>query len=205
MVFSSFATSSFFSRTLNSCFSTMVVPFLALGCAVISCHLDRLRLVALGARQEQSQDAVAVFGLDAVRVDLDGHCHGPVEATGESLAAMQRRLLRVGDRSFAGQSDGAALHLQVEVGLLHPWKLGDDDEVIAFAKHVERRKGAATAEARVQPTARPIGVQSLLKACESIKRIGEYSHCRSSVARKQNAPDRSRDATGREARSLDGA
>src|ERR1700722_18591063 len=114
MVFSSFATSSFFSRTLNSCFSTMVVPFLALGCAAfISCDLDRLRLVALGARQEQSQDAVAVFGLDAVRVDLDGHCHGPVEATGASLAAMQRRLLRIANRSFARQSDGAALHLHV--------------------------------------------------------------------------------------------
>src|ERR1700722_10895460 len=106
MVFSSFATSSFFSRTLNSCFSTMVVPFLALGRAVISCHLDRLRLVALGAGQEQSQDAVAIFRLDAVPVDLDGHSHRPVEAPGETLASMQRRLFRIADRSFAGQSDG---------------------------------------------------------------------------------------------------
>src|ERR1700722_20018465 len=52
-------------------------------------------------------------GLDAVRVDLDGHCHGPIEATGASLAAMQRRLLRIANRSFARQSDGAALHLHV--------------------------------------------------------------------------------------------
>src|SRR5271165_1068189 len=132
MVFSSFATSSFFSRTLNSCFSTMVVPFLALGCAVISCHLDRLRLVALGARQEQSQDAVAVFGLDAIRVDLDGHCHRPVEPAGKTLAAMQRRLLRIADRSFAGQSDGAALHLHIEVGLLHPRQLGNNDEGVSL-------------------------------------------------------------------------
>src|SRR6516164_110113 len=111
MVFSSFATSSFFSRTLNSCFSAMVVPFSALGSAVISSHLDRLRLVALGARQEQGQDAVTVFGLDAVRIDLDRDGHRPVEPAGKPLAAMQRRLVRIADCFRPGQSDGSAFYL----------------------------------------------------------------------------------------------
>src|ERR1700722_16890650 len=110
----------------------MVVPLSALGCAGISAHLDRLWLVALGARQKQSEDAVAIFGLNAFGINLHGHCHRPVEATGEWLAAMQSRLLRITNRSFAGQSDGAALHLHVEVGLLPPRKLGDNDEVIAL-------------------------------------------------------------------------
>src|SRR5580700_10881724 len=145
MVFSSFATSSFFSRTLNSCLSAMVVSLLALDCPGISGHLDRLRLVALGARQKQSEDAVSVFGLDAVGIDFDWHVHRPVEPAGEPLPAMQRRLLRVADRLFAGQPDGSALHLDVEVGLFDPWKLGDNDQVIAFAEHVERRIGAAAA------------------------------------------------------------
>src|SRR6516225_3973466 len=145
MVFSSFATSSFFSRTLNSCFSAMVVPFLALGCAGISRHLDRLRLIALGARQKQSEDAVTVFSLDAFGIDLDWHGHRPVESAGKPLAAMERRLLRIANRFLPGQSNGAALHLYVEVGLLQPRKLGDADEVVAPSEHVERRIGAAAA------------------------------------------------------------
>src|ERR1700722_7609046 len=120
MVFSSFATNSFFSRTLNSCLSATVLPLLVLGCADISRHLDRLRLVALGARQKQSEDAITVFGPDAFGIDFDWHGHPPVEPAGEPLTAMQRRLLRVADCLFAGQPDGSALHLHVEVGLFDP-------------------------------------------------------------------------------------
>src|SRR6516165_4004768 len=151
MVFSSLATSSFFSRTLNSCFSAMGVPFLAFGCAVISSHLDRLRLVSLGARQEQGQDAVTVFGLDAFGIYFDRNGHRPVDPAGKPLAAMQRRLVGITDGFLAGQSDGAALHLHVEIGLLHARKLDDDDEVIALSEHVDRRKGAAAAQARIKP------------------------------------------------------
>src|ERR1700722_3371279 len=145
MVFSSFATSSFFSRTLNSCFSTMVLSLLALGCADISGHLDRLRLVAFSPRQKQSGGCVAISGLDAVGIDLHWHRHRSVEPTGEPLAAMQRRLLRIADCFPAGQSNGAAFHLHVEIRLLHPRKLGDDDEVVAPAEHVEGRIGTAAA------------------------------------------------------------
>src|SRR5580693_5047441 len=94
---------------------------------------------------------------------------------------MQRRLLWIANRSFARQSDGAALHLHVEVGLLHPRKLGNDDEVVAFAKHVERRKGTTAAKARVEPRACSIGVQGLLKARQRLEWIQQYSHCRSSL------------------------
>jgi hypothetical protein len=62
-------------------------------------------------------------------------------------------------------------HLHVEIGLLHARKLGDDDEVVAFSEHVDRRIGAAAAHGRIQPPARPIGVQSLLKAGERVERI----------------------------------
>src|ERR1700722_19748531 len=115
MVFSSFATNSFFSRTLNSCLSAMVVSFLAFGCAVISSHLDRLRLVALGARKKHSEDAVSVFGLDAFGINFDWHGHPPVDPARKPLPAMQRHLLRVADCLFAGQPDCSTLHLDVEV------------------------------------------------------------------------------------------
>src|SRR5690242_4951122 len=123
MVFSSLATNSFFSRTLNSCLSAMVVSFLAFGCAVISINLDRLRLVALGARKKQSEDAVSVFGLDAFGIDFDWHGHRTVKPVREPLPAMQRRLLRVADCLFAGHPDCSTLHLDVEIGLLDPRKL----------------------------------------------------------------------------------
>ena len=51
----------------------------------MSRHLDHFWLVALSAWQEQSQDAIAAFGLDAIRVDLHRQCHGSVEATGDTL------------------------------------------------------------------------------------------------------------------------
>src|ERR1700722_19953447 len=172
MVFSSFATNSFFSRTLNSCLSAMVVSFLAFGCAVISSHLDRLRLVALGARKKHSENAVSIFGLDAFGIDFDGHGPRPVEPAREPLPAMQRRLLWVADRLFAGQPDGSALHLHVEVGLFDPWKLGDNDEVIAFAEHVERRIGAAAAKARIEPRACSIGVNRSIVECPLLARQG---------------------------------
>src|ERR1700749_3867058 len=145
MVFSPFATSSFFSRTLSSCLSAMVLSLLALGCADISGHLDRLRLVAFGPPQKQSEDSLTVFGLDAVGIDLDRHRHRPVEPAGQALAAMQRRLLRIADCFPAGQSNGAAFHLHVEIRLLHPRKLRDDYEVVALAEHVDRWIGATPA------------------------------------------------------------
>src|SRR5579863_3153386 len=171
MVFSSFAVSSFFSRTLNSWFSAMVLSLLVLACADISRHLDRLRLVALGSRQEQSQYAIAVFGLDAVGIDLNRHRHGPIKPPGKPLPAMQRRLFRVADRLLARQSDGAAFHLHIEARLLHPRKLGDDDEVVALSEDIERRIGAAAAHTGIEPRARPVGVQSLLKARQRVERI----------------------------------
>src|SRR5580704_12645680 len=113
-VFSALAASSFFSRTAISLVSAIVVPF-GFGCLVMSGHLDRFRLLALGAGQEQSQDPVAIFGLDAVRIDLDRHGHGTVEPAREPLTAMHRGLLRIGDRLDAGEAQRAALHLHVEV------------------------------------------------------------------------------------------
>src|SRR5580704_5542459 len=195
MVFSSFATNSFFSRTLNSCLSAMVVSFLAFGSAVISSHLDRLRLVALGARKKHSENAVSIFGLDAFGIDFDWHGHRPVEPAREPLPAMQRRLLQVADRLFAGQTDGSALHLHVEVGLFDPWKLGDNDEIIAFAEHVERRIGTAAAKAWVEPRACSVGVQGLLKARQRLEWIQQYSHLSLLLMLGgQVRPDRSRDS-----------
>jgi hypothetical protein len=86
-------------------------------------------LVALGARQEQCQDAVVVFGLHAVGIDLDRQCHSAVESTRQALAPMHARFLRVVHRLRPGQPDRVAFHLHLEVRLLDAGKFGDDVEV----------------------------------------------------------------------------
>jgi hypothetical protein len=55
MVSSCFATSSFFSRTLNSCFSAIVGPFPALGPAVISRHLIDFGLSLSARRRDKAR------------------------------------------------------------------------------------------------------------------------------------------------------
>src|SRR5271166_3615221 len=173
--------SSFFSRTAISRFSAIVAPFFAPGSPLMSRHLDRLGLFRLGRRHEQSENSVAILGFDAVRIDLEGQADRPIEPAGEPLPSMQRRLLRIADLLAAGQTNGAALHLYGDLGLFHAGNLGDDDEVVPFSKHVDRRIGAAAAQARIEPTARAKRIQSLLKARQRGERIREYSHCSSSL------------------------
>src|SRR5271165_497784 len=173
--------SSFFSRTAISRFSAIVAPFFALGSTLMSRHLDRLGLFPLGRRQEKSENAVAILGFDAVRIDLEGQADRAIKPAGEPLPSMQRRLLRIADLLAAGQTNGAALHLHIDLGLFHAGNLGDDDEVVPFSKHVDRRIGTAAAQARIEPTARPKRIQSLLKARQRVERIREYSHCSSSL------------------------
>ena len=81
----------------------------------MSRHLDQLWLVALSAWQEQGQDAIVAFGLDAIRIDFHGQSYGSIEATGQSFATVQTGLLRMTHRLGAGQTNSVALYLDRQV------------------------------------------------------------------------------------------
>src|ERR1700760_159282 len=145
--------------------------------SLMSRYLDQFWLVALSAWEEQSQDAIAAFGLDAIRVDLHRQCHGSVEATGQSLATVQGGLLGIAHRLGAGQANRVALHLNRQVRLLDPRDLGYEDEVVALTEYIHGRIAAAAAWAGCEPTARPERVQGLLQARKRIESICEQCHC----------------------------
>ena len=62
------------------------------------------------------------------------------------LPAMEACLLAVFDRFGAGKADRSALGLDLQVGLSDAGQFGEDDDVIALAKNIERRKSAAAAD-----------------------------------------------------------
>src|SRR5579883_844396 len=108
-------------------------------------------LVVLGARQEQGEDAVAILGLHALGIDLHRQGNRAVEAAGRALGAMEAALLAVIDRLGARDTDGPSPDLDVQIVLPQAWHLGDDDDIVAFAKDVERRISAAAAQAGIEP------------------------------------------------------
>ena len=69
---------------------------------------DGPRLVTLGARDEECQDAIANFRLDAVRIDPNGQCDRSIEGACDPLAPVHTDLFAVVDRLLAGDADGAA-------------------------------------------------------------------------------------------------
>src|SRR5271166_1820242 len=137
------------------------------------CHGDRFRLVTLRAREIKRKYPVAVFSLDPVRVDFDREGHRAIETPGQSLAAMEARLFAILDRFGAGKADRSVLDLDLQVGLPDAGQLGDDDDVVALAKDIERRKSAAAADTRLQPAASAQRIESLLELEKSAEWVGE--------------------------------
>ena len=101
----------------------------------------------LGARQIQSQDPVAAFRFHLVRIDLDRKGYCAVKSAGEPLAAMDARLLSVTDRLRAGNPDGSALDLNLQIRFADTGHFGNDDDVVALAKYIERLTSASHAPA----------------------------------------------------------
>src|ERR1700733_11142120 len=65
----------------------------------------------------------------------------------QSFAAMQAGIFAILDSLGAGQTNGASLRLHVEVRLADAGHLGDQHEVVAFAKYIQWRVAAGAARA----------------------------------------------------------
>ena len=116
-------------------------------CLPVSADIDGTGLVPFRSRQKYRQNPIAAFGLDAARVYINWQSYGSIKAAGQPFPPMQTGVFRILDRFGASQADRATLHLNVEVGLVNSWLFGNQDQIIAFAKDVERRIATASARA----------------------------------------------------------
>src|ERR1700751_1799193 len=104
MVVSSLFSSSRFCATCSSFFEAMLKPPQKFvwhhrrplpGRSMADCcsgDLYAARLVTLGTRQEDRQDALPILGLDSIRRDLPRQRQLSVELAGDPLPPMQTRL-----------------------------------------------------------------------------------------------------------------
>ena len=93
---------------------------------------------------------------------------------------MEACLLAVLDWFGAGKADRSALNVDLQVGLSDAGQLGKDDDVIALAKNIDRRKRAAAAGTRLQPATGALCIESLLKLEKRAERVAEHGHGSSS-------------------------
>src|SRR4051794_31907465 len=89
---------------------------------------------------------------------------------------MRRHLIAVLDALAAGDTQCVALNLDVEIRLAHAGHLDDRDDIVAFAEDVDRRIGAAGAQSRSKPAARPERVERPLELSQLFKRIKQHRH-----------------------------
>src|SRR6516164_11019507 len=116
------------------------------------------------------------FGLDPVHVDFDGYGDRPVEAPGLALATMERGLVAVLDGFGASDPDRVALDLDLKIRFANAGHFDDDHDVVALAKDIERRIGAAAAQARTEPAAGSVRIKRLLELEQGVERIRQYYH-----------------------------
>src|SRR5581483_7075310 len=163
-VLSVFLSTSRFCWTCSSCASDMALSL---------ADLDRTRLVGLGARDEQSKDPVAIFGLDAVGLYTYRHRHGAIEHAGYALAAMDARLLAVADRLLAADADGVLLGLDLQVALVDARQFDNGDEVIVLLEDVDGWKTADRSRSAAHPVARDARVEGTLQRQQCFERVTE--------------------------------
>src|ERR1700730_10466680 len=96
IVDSSLFSSSRFCCTCSSCFVGMTVLPMSL-MADCSLDLDAARLVAVGSGQVQGEQPIAIFRLDAFRIDLDRERERAIKVAGHAFAAVDAHVVRIID------------------------------------------------------------------------------------------------------------
>src|SRR5205814_1755649 len=138
-----------------------------------SLDLDAVRLVALGSGQEQGEQAVAVLGLDAIRIDLDRQRQRPIELAGDAFPAMHAHAVGVVDALPARDADGVGLGLDLQVVLVDARQFHQGQDVVTLLEDVDGRERSATGGHVVKPVARKSCFELALKAEQRIEWIGK--------------------------------
>src|ERR1043166_9017524 len=104
--------------------------------------LDRARLLALRAWNEQREYAVAVFRLDAIRLNLDWDGEGAIEDARHALAPVHARAFAVVDRLPTRDADGVFLRLHLQIGFVDAREFDHRNEIVALLEDVDGRVAA---------------------------------------------------------------
>src|ERR1700740_601783 len=97
-------------------------------------------LVALGPWQEQCQNALAIFRLDALGLQPDWKGNRAVELPGDAFAAVHADAVRVGYRLLSRDTDCVFLGLDLQTALVDARQLDDRQKIAALLKDVDRRE-----------------------------------------------------------------
>src|ERR1043165_8559529 len=116
-------------------------------------YLDRTWLIRLCPWYEQGKNAVAILGLDAIRLDSNWDRQSPVKHASNSFATMDARLLAIDDCLFAPDANGVLFCLDLQIVLVDTGQLHDGDKVVVFLEYVDRRKAAYRGGAAAHPVA----------------------------------------------------
>ena len=136
-----------------------------------------LRGLSLSAlRDEERENAIAVFGLDALGIDLDRHGQRAIEGSRQPLTAMQAYLLGIGDVLLAGDADRLVLGLDLKVGFIDARQLDDCDQVVALLEDIDGRESSGPCGCAAQPIAFQPGFQCPLKIKQRVESVRTSDH-----------------------------
>src|SRR5580704_1139776 len=111
-------------------------PWRILRCSLLP-DLDCSGFVAFRPRYEKSENAVAIFGLNHIGVDLDRHRKRAIEDPEDAFAPVDARRLVIGDGLATRDADRVLLRLDVQVLLVDAGQFDDRDKIISFLEDVD--------------------------------------------------------------------
>jgi hypothetical protein len=135
--------------------------------------LNGSRLRALDLRNEQCKHAVAIFRLDAIRIDLNGKGQGTIEFAPYALTSVQTGTLFVVDNFLTPDANGVLLRLDLQIILADTRKFNNRDEAIALLKYVDRRIGTSAGRRIPEPITFQAGIESSLKTEQGFEWIAK--------------------------------
>src|SRR5437016_6171199 len=133
--------------------------------------LDGSRLLALSLRNEQCKHAVAIFRLDAIRVDLNGKGQRTVEFARDALTSVHTGTLFIADNFLTPDADDVLLRLYLQIILADTRKFDDDDQAIALLKYVDRRIGTSAGRGIPEPITFQAGIEGSLETKQGFEWI----------------------------------
>src|ERR1700722_11985267 len=131
------------------------------------------RLVALGPREVQGQDAVAIFRLDAVGLQIHRKRNRAVELACNAFAAMHADALRISYRLLTGDADRAFLGFDLQAALVDAWQFDNREEIAALLEDVDGWERSLAGGLVLQPVARQAGLERTLQIEQSLKGFDE--------------------------------
>jgi hypothetical protein len=131
------------------------------------------RLVALGPREVQVQDAVAIFRLDAVGLQIHRQRDRAVEFACNAFSTMHADAVGVGYRFLTGDAYRVFLRFDLQTVLVNAWQLDNRQKLAAVLEDVDGWERPLACGLILQPIAGQTGLERALQmtACGDRQRV----------------------------------